>query len=343
MLTTIIFFRSLYDKLLERVNTTPNASADKLWYGDLSEQASLKKEDYPNVPYWNQDDWRSIRAKLKEDNGLATAQSDANTKETKRQDYITSCDGAKLSPAQAAEFRATARQLWTSIGKVEKLPLSWGQACHRHHSYYRYHMYQAHPELTLCAGHWKCDLLAKHEYPSWYHNHGEALNLKHDSGGTASNASISLPAKRLKRTALVAPCKKQKHNDESIESPANNITAPADIPLAVPGPSVAMPITVIPNRSNPNLSNEFPSTSGSLAPLALPVPSSNTDSDNLPSANPETDSQINTLIPTPLLPTSIGGSEQLTPTSLPTPIAPSSLAPRLTIKVCVPSFFQAFD
>jgi hypothetical protein len=38
-------------------------------------------------------------------------------------------------------------------------------------------MYQAHPDLRLCEGDWKVDVLATEDYPAWYRTRKEHLSI----------------------------------------------------------------------------------------------------------------------------------------------------------------------
>jgi hypothetical protein len=237
-----ITFRELYDKLLDRINNISSLPATSSVAGipELSFTDNLLtlpiREDYPNVTYWTQEEWRQARAKKKEKRGLASTLI-TNLKATSRQGYVTSAAGLDLTASQAADMRTTARCLWASLAKAGKAPPTWGQADHHAIQYFRGHMYQLHPELRLCAGNWKADLLAIQEYPSWYRNHSDgSYTIKSepvDVSGVSSMSGIpSLHAKRTRKAGSDSPRKRCKIKHETQPNVTMSVISTAVIPLS---------------------------------------------------------------------------------------------------------------
>ncbi|KAF8510432.1 hypothetical protein JB92DRAFT_2585016, partial [Gautieria morchelliformis] len=81
--------------------------------------------------------------------------------------YITDQDGVGIDGLQAGAIRASARYIWYSIHSKGMAPVTWSQASINAVQYYCTHMYDAHPDLHLCEGDWKVDLLAVDEFPGW--------------------------------------------------------------------------------------------------------------------------------------------------------------------------------
>jgi hypothetical protein len=100
----------MYDKLLGRIDALgqfmpaaiPAASA--LLMDSTKQEPPLRHEDYPNVMYWTQDEWRNSCTKNKEKKGLAAMQKPRTSagRESARQVYITSSEEIGISGTQAA-------------------------------------------------------------------------------------------------------------------------------------------------------------------------------------------------------------------------------------------------
>jgi hypothetical protein len=70
-------------------------------------------------------------------------------------------------------MRRFARELWASLNNIGKAPKTWGKVDAAIATQYQNEMEQIFAELRLSDNHWKADLIAMLNYPSWYTNNVE--------------------------------------------------------------------------------------------------------------------------------------------------------------------------
>jgi len=111
--------------------------------------------------------------------------------------YITNSDGIGINGFEAKLIQQTCHELCTSIQEQIHAPETWTQAPHNAINYFHTNMYQHHPNIHLCEGHWKVNLLAIEEYPSWCCQSNKDLwhsTIKCEASDSASNNdSHSIP------------------------------------------------------------------------------------------------------------------------------------------------------
>ena len=176
-----------YDMLLSRI------PANIL---NVNNHTTLRRDDYPNVQYWTRQDWNSALhddilevdspeepEQLPEPEGEGDESKEPSPtgpacrgKHRSSQGinvtmkYIEYEDGMVVDGFRAAEIRRYARSLWVQMALESKLPRTWSEADARSLATYNQSMGQRFPELRLCAGDWKANLVATDNYPSWRHN-----------------------------------------------------------------------------------------------------------------------------------------------------------------------------
>ncbi len=176
-----------YDMLLTRI------PANIL---NVDNHTTLRRDDYPNVQYWTRQDWNSALhddilevdspeepEQLPEPEGEGDESKEPSPtgpacrgKHRSSQGinvtmkYIEYEDGMVVDGFRAAEIRRYARSLWVQMALESKLPRTWSEADARSLATYNQSMGQRFPELRLCAGDWKANLVATDNYPSWRHN-----------------------------------------------------------------------------------------------------------------------------------------------------------------------------
>ncbi|KAF8497708.1 hypothetical protein JB92DRAFT_3125604 [Gautieria morchelliformis] len=235
--------------------------------------AQLNRSDYPNVPYWTRSDWD-----LRANSSVGMPEDDTNANNDslpcKSMAFITTRDGAPTTNAQARAIRKTERHVWSELVKTRTDPVSWAKAPIYTLDFYRDEMYKHHPDLQLCEGHWKADLLAILDYPSWHRNLKNSsipLKVKVEQPLTSQPVAppSTMPSKKRHVSSLHGPCKKKKQNDGE----ATNL-APGTEPEPSSQPLVTKILGDSTNKRTPiivdSLVHSEPAEPGSIAPDPAP-------------------------------------------------------------------------
>ncbi|KAF8480702.1 hypothetical protein JB92DRAFT_3133028 [Gautieria morchelliformis] len=235
--------------------------------------AQLNRSDYPNVPYWTRSDWD-----LRANSSVGMPEDDTNANNDslpcKSMAFITTQDGAPTTNAQAKAIRKTERHVWSELVKTHTDPVSWAKAPISTLDFYRDEMYKHHPDLQLCEGHWKADLLAILDYPSWHRNPKNSsipLKVKVEQPLTSQPVAptSTMPSKKQHVFSLHGPHKKKKQNDGE----ATNL-APGTKSEPSPQPLVTKILGDSTNKRTPiivdSLGHSEPAKPGSTAPDPAP-------------------------------------------------------------------------
>jgi hypothetical protein len=179
------------------------------------------------VPFWTRSQW---------DNRLDKNISSPNEEDTTSKDdslpckslaFVTTHEGIPITNAQGKAIRKTERHIWAELARQGCDPLSWAKAPITTIQYYRTTMYKNHPELRLCDNHWKVDLLAISDYPSWHRNPKNSsitAKIKLEPMTTSSHTAPSAlqgnytGRKRSTTSQSQASRKKQKHDHQLHDS-----------------------------------------------------------------------------------------------------------------------------
>ncbi|KAF8504230.1 hypothetical protein JB92DRAFT_3122990 [Gautieria morchelliformis] len=213
--------------------------------------AQLNRSDYPNVPYWTRSDWD-----LRANSSVGMHEDDTNANNDslpcKSMAFITTQDGAPTTNAQARAIHKTSAMC----------------------DFYRDEMYKHHPDLQLCEGHWKADLLAILDYPSWHRNpKNSSIPLKAKVEQPLTSQPVAptstMPSKKRHVSSLHGPRKKKKQNDGE----ATNL-APGTEPEPSSQPLVTKILGDSTNKRTPiivdSLVHSEPAEPGSIAPDPAP-------------------------------------------------------------------------
>ncbi|KAF8511248.1 hypothetical protein JB92DRAFT_3144157 [Gautieria morchelliformis] len=313
-----------------------------------------KREDYPLIPFWTRGEWGVFKEKEKKAGIQADARHCGRQKDRSLPNrplaYITNAEGVGVDGYQAHAIRDRARLIWNAIAAAGCAPPTWSQAHLTAVQYYRQQMYNAHPNLQLCEGDWKVDMLAIDEYPGWYRPRKENLtDIKPDpesvSIGTVALAPpIINPTKRRHEGADRGPNnpKPPKHRKSYHEPSTNGVhdySAPqySDNDLMLPiattsaqeeVDSYQSPISDSPTRQDDDSSIDTAATIGSSsapAPTPPTLPSAPAPSSPAPAPAPAPAPPV---LPSACAPSSPAPAPAPAPTplALPSPPAPSSPA-----------------
>lgn len=165
---------------------------------DGSQIIEEKKDDYPDVQFWNKEDWTAYvtAEKSKPTNPRADGRVNSSAP------FIEDRNGNPVSATQLGAIRHTARRIWQTFESSGEAPQQWGKANSRIGNLYRREMRSTHPELRLCSNDWKSEALATTGYPSWYQNRKNSVKKEHNpSPLNTESTRRRRPAKRSSNVA----------------------------------------------------------------------------------------------------------------------------------------------
>ena len=128
----------------------------------------LVRADYPKVTYWHKHEWMSASKAMKADADDPNKKKGPQTNGNTTMMYVEDKDGNCIDGHRAKEIRAVVTQFWLWLKKVNQLPRTWTQLDLKLSDLYRLEMAYRFPELQLCEGGWKADMIAIHSYSQWY-------------------------------------------------------------------------------------------------------------------------------------------------------------------------------
>ncbi|KAJ7676133.1 hypothetical protein B0H17DRAFT_1140110 [Mycena rosella] len=100
------------------------------------------------------------------DSDLTQISDDKNSK----LGFMEHKDGTPFTPIQIKAVRKAARQSFATLLEEGRAPPSWSHASSRATNIFRKDLLGEHPELGLCANHWKVDAVATEVYSQWSRN-----------------------------------------------------------------------------------------------------------------------------------------------------------------------------
>ncbi|KJA14045.1 hypothetical protein HYPSUDRAFT_209029 [Hypholoma sublateritium FD-334 SS-4] len=130
--------------------------------GNKYKVKSLCKDDYPQIKFWKDTDWKTYCREM-----LATSANQVIVS-----NYMETEDGHTVSDARAKEIREVAHALWFEIIYKGRAPIKWGEAAADVKEFYCAGMEEKCPEMRYCNNNWKAQHLATKNYSSFYNNHG---------------------------------------------------------------------------------------------------------------------------------------------------------------------------
>lgn len=150
----------------------------------------LCQDDYPQIKFWNEDDWKTYCKMMKAssaDRGIVS-------------DYMESEDGQAVSAGRAREIREVAFTLWYEMLDKGRAPSKWSEAAADVRKFYYAGLEEKCPEMRYCHNSWKAHHLATKNYSSFYSNHGHKGHHSTIKQEQVNSENISPDAKPQKRS-----------------------------------------------------------------------------------------------------------------------------------------------
>ena len=135
--------------------------------GIIPTPATLKQDDYPDVPYWKKQDWDTFVERRK----LANKNPPWNA-------FLTDQHGDVLSKQRYNELWADAKLAFNSLYYRRVDPTSWSKKTDLAATYFYNTITAKYPEFRLCEGNWKIHLWTTERYPDWVKNVRKAGGLQ---------------------------------------------------------------------------------------------------------------------------------------------------------------------
>ena len=146
---TFIFLRETLNKVISTqskvMTSSIHHSLNPYSASPLLDGSQIKEENkdaYPNVQFWNKEDWTAYWncGKSKPSNLTANGRVHAAS-------FIKDVNGDTMSATQLSTIHQTAWQIWETFESCRKAPQQWGKANSKIVNMYRLKMHTTHPEL----------------------------------------------------------------------------------------------------------------------------------------------------------------------------------------------------
>ena len=151
---------------------------------DLPSLPDADEANYPNVKFWRRNQWREFSDQAKgatdptKDNITVRGRTAVAQGENISTLYIEDENGEPVDGERLTAIRKLARSIWTKFADLGQAPKTWGRANLSLINEYRMELRRQFPEFRFCENHWKADLLATENYPSWHQNHCRRLKAE---------------------------------------------------------------------------------------------------------------------------------------------------------------------
>ena len=164
-----------------------NPIGGPLSLSQLPPQATLKKEDYPDVEFWDATSWNDSKV----DKDIFTTSPRHKKKGTFW--FLEDANGAPLSEERCNAVTKRARQIFAHLNASGAGATKWGEMGNVSQDYYRNEKYSLFPELRLCELDWKANRLATETYSSWYRKCKDKLatGVKQEDRGDSENDDVN--------------------------------------------------------------------------------------------------------------------------------------------------------
>ncbi|KAG2046770.1 hypothetical protein BDR06DRAFT_1025337 [Suillus hirtellus] len=204
----------------------------------------LRKEDYPLVNFWTQEDFKKW-------DSAADAQGDQRGSLP----FLGHTNGDPVTPSEQRAIMKTFRAVWFGLQQRGIAPISWGRAIPDARNALYKEVSRIHPELTLCDRYWKIKHVARDRYPSWASTH-----LKEGDSSSTDHEETKPRIKQQKRKAKMAKSadtcskcdsKRVKTADMDLDSEVCNLEPPtiSSSNIESPIPSSSSSTTLLPPLS----------------------------------------------------------------------------------------------
>jgi hypothetical protein len=164
----------------------------------LSALPEAERENFSAVKYWSRHEW-SASEDLQVASIGAPGKARAAQGENVSMKFVEDENGNVIDGYRASSIRKLARSLWAGLSKAGKAPKSWGKVDAQTSSQFQIEMCRKFPELRLCEGNWKVDLIATMNYPSWFSNQAKEKeeNRKRAYAGPLPDSKRPKPASSI--------------------------------------------------------------------------------------------------------------------------------------------------
>ena len=140
----------------------------------------LKREDYPNVKYWDRQprsktQYAAIKVAATSDSGDDSSSEPDNDKnadlQTKGKDkifaFLENEEGELISLSEKEALYSEVRGWWNENIDAARVPQNWSSAGATLRNQFRNDIEEKFFFLRLCSAHWKCEAIWKKNYHSW--------------------------------------------------------------------------------------------------------------------------------------------------------------------------------
>jgi hypothetical protein len=126
----------------------------------------LRKEDYPDVPYWREESWVKYTEEQRE-----------RGKVPSKLGFLTDDDGNPVLESRIKTFMSIAKQAWNELYRLRLDPSSWTKKTPQAALYFTHILRKNYDEFRYCDGDWKVERFAIVKYPDWCRDARESGRL----------------------------------------------------------------------------------------------------------------------------------------------------------------------
>lgn len=199
--------------LLQEANPFGNAQLVSATSSEKTTLNPLDQADYPEVKFWNIQDWKQHQGAHKGVSGGPRGNVMAAQGINVSMLYVEGPTGEIIDGFAATFIRSTAHRIFQQLMDLNMAPNTWGAVGSQAAKHYRHEMASEIPELRLCSNHWKADYLATHIYPSW-RSHARQAIIKSEDRDLLDDSVANPSRKRQHGKAAKSPRKKARQREE---------------------------------------------------------------------------------------------------------------------------------
>ncbi|OSD03936.1 hypothetical protein PYCCODRAFT_1433846 [Trametes coccinea BRFM310] len=138
----------------------------------LGEDHVRRFSDYPNVRFWTESRWTKWLKEQDRDGAARVGQSaglrgKATKSESKRRRFLEDADGHELDPDYISRMREFCRSFAKMMARRGCLPATWKDVDLHIAELFHDALRMKFPEIQLCDGNWKANLLMSQVYYDW--------------------------------------------------------------------------------------------------------------------------------------------------------------------------------
>ncbi|KAF8154160.1 hypothetical protein B0H34DRAFT_861033 [Crassisporium funariophilum] len=122
---------------------------------------ALRKEDFPNTRFWTLAEWTDYRDSVKR-RGLPAPG---------KLGFLRMANEGSVTPEYMRQMGDSAREIFIDLLAASEAPQKWKKKSTMATDYYFAKMYEKHPELSRCQGHWKAEAFAVVRYTDFKAQH----------------------------------------------------------------------------------------------------------------------------------------------------------------------------